>query len=135
MQNGALSVRAAKGGKFRVVFVGNQTRKAIMRYLKGRGQLKATDPLWVLSNGKRMSYGGTVFKDAPTGKEGQSASSQPARFSPRFCAAVIAEWYGRLQPARLMGHADLTVLRRYLAQTSADLAYAHEKASPVDRLL
>jgi hypothetical protein len=32
----------------------------------------------------------------------------------------------------LMGHADLQVLRRYLAQTNDDLREAHRKASPVD---
>jgi integrase/recombinase XerD len=36
---------------------------------------------------------------------------------------------------RLMGHADLSVLRRYLAQTEADLQAAHERAGPVDHLL
>lgn len=36
---------------------------------------------------------------------------------------------------KLMGHADLTVLRRYLAQTETDLHEAHKKAGPVDRLL
>lgn len=36
---------------------------------------------------------------------------------------------------RLMGHADLTVLRRYLLQTEGDLQVAHAKSGPVDRLL
>ncbi len=36
---------------------------------------------------------------------------------------------------RLMGHADLSVLRRYLAQTEEDLRRAHERCSPVDSLL
>ena len=31
---------------------------------------------------------------------------------------------------KLMGHSDLAVLRRYLAQTEADLRAAHEKAGP-----
>jgi site-specific recombinase XerD len=35
---------------------------------------------------------------------------------------------------RLMGHADLSILRRYLAQTNDDLASAHHRASPVERL-
>jgi len=35
---------------------------------------------------------------------------------------------------RLMGHADLSVLRRYLAQTEGDLQAAHARTSPVDRL-
>ena len=35
----------------------------------------------------------------------------------------------------LMGHADLQVLRRYLAQTNDDLLKAHRKGSPVDSYL
>ena len=35
---------------------------------------------------------------------------------------------------RLLGHADLSVLRRYLAQTQEDLQKAHEGAGPVDHL-
>ena len=34
---------------------------------------------------------------------------------------------------KLMGHADLQVLRRYLAQTTEDVAHAHRIGSPVDR--
>ena len=33
---------------------------------------------------------------------------------------------------KLMGHADLQVLRRYLAQTTEDIAQAHRLGSPVD---
>ena len=36
---------------------------------------------------------------------------------------------------RLMGHSDLSVLRRYLRQTKADLQDAHRKAGPVDNTL
>ena len=36
---------------------------------------------------------------------------------------------------KLMGHADLQVLRRYLAQTTDDIAAAHRIGSPVDRSL
>jgi site-specific recombinase XerD len=34
---------------------------------------------------------------------------------------------------QLMGHADLQVLQRYLAQTTEDIAEAHRIGSPVDR--
>lgn len=35
---------------------------------------------------------------------------------------------------QLMGHTDLTVLRRYMALAEADLAEAHRAASPADRM-
>jgi site-specific recombinase XerD len=33
---------------------------------------------------------------------------------------------------KLMGHADMQVLRRYLAQTKDDIALAHNTGSPVE---
>ena len=36
---------------------------------------------------------------------------------------------------RLMGHADLQVMRRYLAQTDDDLREAHARSSPVDNAM
>jgi site-specific recombinase XerD len=36
---------------------------------------------------------------------------------------------------KLMGHADLSVLHRYLQQSEADLQAAHQRAGPVDRML
>jgi site-specific recombinase XerD len=33
---------------------------------------------------------------------------------------------------KLMGHADYQVLRRYLAQTTADIVKAHRIGNPVD---
>ena len=35
---------------------------------------------------------------------------------------------------KLMGHADLQILRRYLAQTDDDMRLAHDKGGPVDRM-
>ena len=35
---------------------------------------------------------------------------------------------------KAMGHADLTVLRRYLAQTSEDVERAHRITGPVDNV-
>ena len=36
---------------------------------------------------------------------------------------------------KLMGHADLSMLRRYLAQTDVDIEEAHLLGSPVDKSL
>jgi site-specific recombinase XerD len=37
--------------------------------------------------------------------------------------------------AKLMGHKDITVLKRYLDITQEDLRNAHQQASPTDNLL
>jgi len=33
---------------------------------------------------------------------------------------------------RLMGHKDISILRRYLAQTTEDIRIAHDKGSPIE---
>jgi len=35
---------------------------------------------------------------------------------------------------KLMGHVDLLVLRRYLAQTTGDITQAHRMGRPVDNI-
>ncbi len=35
---------------------------------------------------------------------------------------------------KLMGHADLQVLRRYLAKTTGDISQAHRMGNPVDNI-
>jgi site-specific recombinase XerD len=34
--------------------------------------------------------------------------------------------------ARLLGHSDMSILERYIKQTSEDLRGSHERGSPVD---
>ena len=67
--------------------------------------------------------------------EGCRSGARPhtsQRASPLACLRNGVDVYS-LQ--RLMGHADLSVLRRCLAQTEGDLKRAHERGGPVDRLL
>ena len=44
----------------------------------------------------------------------------------------VQAWVDVFSHQKLMGHADLQVLRRYLAQTTEDIAQAHRIGSPVD---
>ena len=36
---------------------------------------------------------------------------------------------------RMMGHSDLSIIDRYLAQTTDDLKRVHDRSSPVDNFL
>ena len=46
---------------------------------------------------------------------------------------MIRAGVGVFSLQKLMGHADLQVLRRYLAQTTEDIAQARRLGSPVDK--
>ena len=56
-------------------------------------------------------------------------------FSSLWAAVSNAAGMDVFSLQRLMGHTDLQVMRRYLAQTDDDLRTAHAKASPVDNAI
>jgi len=135
MTSGAVIIHAGKGGKGRVVFLGAKARKAILAYLRHRPEAKPGDPLWVTENGKRMAYRGL---DSLIRRRAEAAKvPEPSLHSFRRAFALLSLRNGANVYAlqRLMGHADLTILRRYLAQTEQDLQRAHEESGPVDNLL
>lgn len=130
---GAVLVRSGKGGKRRTVFLGAKSRRAIGRYLRVRGDNPGA--LWQTDERTRLTYAG--LRQIVRRRAVAAGVPVPALHSFRRAFALLCLRNGidvySLQ--RIMGHADLSVLRRYLAQTEHDLAEAHRKAGPVDRLL
>jgi len=130
----AVAVQRGKGGKPRAVFLGAKSRRAVLRYLRKRGSPEA-GPLWVTVTGGRLTYSGlrqivrrrAVAADVPV----PSLHS----FRRAFALACLRNGVDLVSLQRMLGHADLSVIRRYLAQTTEDLQEAHRKGGPVDRLL
>jgi integrase/recombinase XerD len=130
---GAILIRNGKGGKPRTVFLGKKSRKAIRYYLRMRkDELNA---LWVTKDNERLTYGGlrSMLKrravlakvDAPTVHS----------FRRLFALTMLRNDVDIFSLQRLMGHSDLQVLRRYLAQSDKDIQNAHVKGAPVDNLM
>ena len=143
LSTGAVLVRKGKGSKWRTAFVGHKMRRALLAYLRHRGD-PSDDPgplhgsrqaLWLTTRRGRLSYGG--LRHVLDRRAEQAGVPTPSLHSFRRAFALLSLRAGvdiySLQ--RLMGHADLSVLRRYLAQTEEDLRLAHEKGGPVDRML
>lgn len=134
MASGRVVVKHGKGDKARVVFLGAKARKAILRMLKTR-DAAPTSPLWLTDDGERLGYWG--LRQVLRRRAAAAGVPEPSAHDFRRAFALLSLRGGcdvyALQ--RLMGHADLTVLRRYLAQTESDLQAAHAKASPVDKML
>lgn len=137
---GELSV-VGKGNKRRQVYMGVTARRSLWRYLEAeRRGAEATEPLFV-------SVGGNLAGSAltPSGlhsiiqKLGKVAGLKGVRCSPHTLRHTFAVNFLRgggnlFELQQLMGHTDLTVLRRYVALAEADLAQAHRNASPADRM-
>jgi site-specific recombinase XerD len=135
MSTGAVMVRRGKGGKGRAVFMGAKTRRALTAYLRYRPDLKDPDPLWATLQGGRLTHAG--IREILRRRAQRAGIAEPSLHSFRraFALSSLRNGVDVYALQRLMGHSDLSVLRRYLAQTEGDLQRAHEKGGPVDHLL
>lgn len=123
---GCVLVRSGKGRKPRVTFAGPKTRQAIAHYLRQRD----ADEGAAAPHRDRT----TCHNPAPR-QERKSARAQRARLSQSLCLGKPADGRGLVSLQRFVGHSDLSVMRRYLAQSEGDLQASHDQASPVDSLL
>ena len=127
---GCILIRQGKGRKSRFVYVDKRSRRAIRRYVIQR---QDTNPaLWITEYGARLTYWGLreIIR-----RRAESAGIDPPTlhsFRRAFALNSLRAGMDIYTLQRLMGHADLQVLRRYLKQTEMDLQLAHEKASPVE---
>jgi len=120
LSSGAVIVRQGKGGKFRTVFLGARSRRDLLRYLRLRGEL-GDGPLWVTTEGSRLTYAG--LRQIVRRRANWAGVAEPCLHSFRraFALACLRNGVDLISLQRLMGHADLSVLKRYLAQVEADL--------------
>jgi integrase/recombinase XerD len=135
-ETGAVLVRHGKGNKARVVFLGAKARREALRFLKRRGRgLHEGAPLWVTDEGKRLSYNGLREMLRRRARKAGVEPPSPHDFRRAFALLTLRGGADVFSLQRLMGHSNVSVLRRYLDQDPTDLQMAHEKAGPVDRLL
>jgi integrase/recombinase XerD len=129
MADGSVIVQHGKGDKRRVVFLGACTRREMGRYLRGHSN---SDALWVTRDGERLTYWG--LRQIVRRRAEYAGVPEPGlhAFRRAFCLACLRNGMDLVSLQRLMGHADLSLLRRYADQTTDDLATAHQRASPVD---
>jgi len=131
LATGSILIRRGKGRKPRMAFLGRKTIRTIRAYFRSRHD---TNPaLWVSIHGNRMTYAAlrcllrrrsnlAGLKDIPT----------PHDFRRAFALVMLRSGVDVFALQKLMGHSDLQVLRRYLAQTDQDIQTAHMRGSPVD---
>lgn len=127
---GSCVIRSGKGRKTRQIVIGKKSRRALRSYLKRRSD---SDPaLWLNNQGERLSYFGLnrILKSRSV----LAGVPKPGLhdFRRAFALNCLRAGMDVYSLQKLMGHSDLQVLRRYLAQTDSDLLEAHGRASPVD---
>jgi site-specific recombinase XerD len=136
---GRVLIRKGKGGKSRTVFIGKTTRKAIRMYLRlahnHHDVLDDDVPLWITSKGKRLRYDPLNLMLRRRAKRAVIPKPGLHDFRRAFALNFLRDGGDIYSLQKLMGHADLQVLRRYLAQNDEDLRIAHHRHSPVDNMM
>lgn len=135
-KTGAVRVRLGKGRKDRSTFVGAKATKALLRYLAYRQEARSGDPLFPsATTGERLTTNGLLLLCRRLGKRAGVDHCSPHCFRRSFALWSLRSGMDIFSLQRLMGHSDLTVLRRYLALVEEDLADAHRKHGAVDNML
>ncbi len=127
---GDVAIRHGKGGKPRMVVIGKRTRKAVRAYLKFRSDTEYA--MWVTDEGNRLTYWGLNLILKRRSKIAKVPKPELHAFRRAFALSCLRSGMDVYSLQKFMGHADLSVLRRYLAQNDDDIRTAHVKASPVD---
>ncbi|MGI6249898.1 MAG: tyrosine-type recombinase/integrase [Anaerolineaceae bacterium] len=131
--SGDVIIRSGKGGKPRMVVAGRRTRKALRTYLRMRDDDEPA--MWVDDSGNRLTYWGVNLILKRRSADARVVKPGLHSFRRAFALNCLRAGMDVYSLQKLMGHSDLSVLRRYLAQTDDDLRNAHSKASPVDSWL
>jgi len=124
-----------KGAKQRLVRIGRETQKAILRYLLQRDDNWPC--LWVTEERRPMQAEGIRQIIRRLGKRAgiKDVRCSPHTFRHTFAITCLRNGIGEFNLQCLLGHATLQMTRKYVQSLGAsDALSAHEKASPVDNL-
>lgn len=135
---GAVTVRKGKGAKGRFTYIGARTRKQLLRYftLERGGKPEAGEPLFVSQRGgERLTYWGLAQLLKRLKKASGVKHCAPHAFRRTMAIHSLRNGMNVYLLARMLGHADITVLRQYLDVVQADVQTAAKQSGVVDNLL
>lgn len=136
LKTGMVLVRLGKGQKARNTYIGARTRKQLRRYWAERSDTRAHTPAFAseFQNG-RLRVDGLVQVMGRLQERSGVKTCTAHTFRRTFAINCLRNGMNVYVLARLMGHADITILRQYLPLLEADLQEAHKRFGAVDNLL
>ena len=132
LNSGKVLVRQGKGRKPRYVFTNRTANKALRAYLRIRNNYQAK-ALFVSKTMERLTYDG-LRQIIRRRSKLAGLRNEPTLhdFRRQFALSMLNNGADIFALQRLMGHKDISILRRYLAQSTEDIRVAHDKGSPVE---
>ncbi|MEZ4868118.1 MAG: tyrosine-type recombinase/integrase [Caldilineaceae bacterium] len=135
LYSGTVTVEDGKGQKGRVTHIGAKTRKAVLRYLLERGKPADNEPLFVgQKRGGRLTLSGIVQLMRRLAAKSEVEEVTAHKFRRTMAITSLRNGMNVHVLARILGHADIGILRQYLDIVESDTADAHRKAGPVDNM-
>ena len=136
LDSGEVAVRSGKGQKQRICYIGARTRKELKRYLIKRNPESTDEPLFVSVRRKeRLTVSGMVQLMKRLRRRSGVEICTCHTFRRTFAITCLRNGMNIYALARLMGHADIAILRQYLALVQEDLREAHRQFGAVDSLV
>lgn len=131
LETGIVKVVKGKGSKDRMTRIGSNALRALNKYLRVRRSIKS-DLLWVGAYGALTAPGIRIILE----RLGKSCGvhCHAHKFRRTTALTMLRNGCDVFSIKSLLGHSDLQVLQRYLAQTEADISRAHELFSPLDQM-
>jgi integrase/recombinase XerC/integrase/recombinase XerD len=135
LQKGIIMVMG-KGAKQRLVRIGKDTQKAILKYMLQRNDDYGC--LWVTEERRPLRLNGVKAIIRSLGNRAgitKEVRCSAHTFRHTFAIQVLRNGMGEFNLQSLLGHSSLSMTRHYVESLSvADALRAHEKASPVDNM-
>ena len=128
---GMILIRSGKGRKPRNAYLGDKSRQFLRRYVKERRDHNPA--LWVGRSGERLTETGVRMMMRRRAAQAGAPVPSPHDFRRAFAIERWRAGVDILTLSKLMGHASLQVLNRYLKQVGEDLEQVAKRSSPVDR--
>jgi site-specific recombinase XerD len=135
LQMGEIRVVHAKFGKYRDIGFGRQTHKYLTRYLSMGRPVPAGegDRHFFLSHDGYPLTEGAVQRLCTRLSSKSGIHIHCHRFRHTFAVNMLRNGADIRTLQKLMGHASIQILTRYLNLASADVIRAHQSNSPADR--
>ena len=125
--------------KERFVFFGKTTQRALWRYLVPRLETShSDDPIFLvgsMEDNRPMSRHVLYTLVRRIGERAGVQHVYPHRFRHTFAITFLRNGGDLFTLQEQLGHADLTMVKRYARVAQIDVAKAHEKASPKSRFI
>jgi integrase/recombinase XerD len=129
---GKLTIRRGKGGKLRVVFLGQAAKHAVWRYLASRPGAKPAAPFFCARTGKFLDRAALHNMILMCAKRAGVGHATVHKFRHTFAVNFLRNGGNVLVLQRLLGHERMETLRIYVDLAQGDLAAVQAIASPAD---